>query len=171
MLPRRLIALAALLAPITLTGCCDIRIPAGTLGQMLNPEWAKDRVTATVCYRFPKCTFANPQEEQEFKDLVGQINEVGRALRPALKSGEITAEEFVIYEVILELYAAELLAWCEGSSPTMTEPAKTLVQTYAERAGLRGQVDAVMAAPRPGRLGAISKGLQGVRSKAVSRGR
>jgi hypothetical protein len=164
----RLVPFAVAFVAFTLTGCCHIKTPAGTLGQFLNPEWAKDRISADVCYRFPKCKFDTPEQEQQFKEVMSEINKAGASLRPALRKGEITAEDFVGYELLLEFYSAQLLAWCEGSTTSLADPAKTLLMAYADRAGFRQDVDRVTAASRDGRLGAMSAGVRSMHSKVGS---
>ena len=160
-----LIALTCAAATLPWAGCCDIEIPAATIGQMANPEWARNRISADVCYRFPECKFASPEEEREFKEIVGEINRIGGSLRPALKKGEIAPDEFVGYEIILEFFAAQLLAFCEESAGELREPAKGLVLAYADRVGMRQDVDRIIAAGKGARLKAMSPAVQSLRVK------
>ena len=164
----RLVPFAVAFVAFTLTGCCDIKTPAGTLGQFLNPEWAKDRISADVCYRFPKCKFDTPEQEQQFKEVMSEINKAGASLRPALSKGDITAEDFVGYELLVEFYSAQLLAWCEGSTTSLADPAKSLLQAYADRAGFRQDIDRVSAASRDARLRSLSDGMRSLRTKLES---
>jgi hypothetical protein len=97
------------------------------------------------------------------------INDAGAMLRPMLKKGDITADEFVMYELIIELYAAELLAWCENTQATLVDPGKALVLSAADRAGVRADVDRLLSTPRPARLGVIASGAATARSKVQAK--
>jgi hypothetical protein len=160
---------AGILAALVVAGCCDIKIPSISVGQLINPEWAKHEVTADVCYRFPKCTFDSDDQKKQFEEAKKSINDAGAMLRPMLKKGDISAEEFVMYELINEFYAAQLLAWCESTQPPLVDPGKALVLSAADRAGVRADVDRVLSTPRPARLGVIASGAATARSKVQAK--
>jgi len=166
--PRVGAALLTLVIAFVLTGCCDIKLPSISVGQLVDPERAKHEVTADVCYKFPKCTFDSPDQQQQFKDTMDAINQAGASLRPMLAKGDLTADQFVFDELILEFYASQLLSFCEQSNMVLTEPTKSLVLTAAERSGSKAEVEQVVAAPPQGRLQKLASATKSFRSRLES---
>ncbi len=125
-----------------LSGCSSLELPVATVAQLAKPDriWAntppRDRVRARVRFRFPDCSFATPEEEQQFNESLVELRRIGQDLISAVESGELASGTYVLACVLLEWIGASLLDACEQDAPSGAVSSAALAAEAGERLGV-----------------------------------